>query len=168
MRSVNYKLYWIRLVDKDGRLVVRDNFDKVCDTERHLLMFINQYKSEHERLYSMVLTDEPFYQQIAKEDVILDVVGYVSIFTGIRRDHILSGIKDREVADARKIISGICTEMGLQPSQIHKMTGFDRSGIYAQISSSKKLRTTDKKWAKRYDAISQKIIKDLTNESKDN
>ena len=163
MKSVNYTLYWIHLVDEKSKVIVNEEFTKSFDTERHVLMFIESYKHEHERIYSMVLKDEPFYQQTPKEEFIKDVIGYVSIYTGIKREFILSKYKSREVSDARKIITHICSDMGLRPAQIHKKTGFDRGGVYGQIEMANKLMETDKNFKEKYDAISN-IIKDKIND----
>jgi len=116
-------------------------------------------RSKYEKWFGVELRVSPHYQQTPREDVIKDVVGFAAIITGTSIKAIRNNkIKDREVADARKIISGICSEMGLLPSQIHKKTGFDRSGTYSQISRCNILLETDINFKRTYNAVKKAVF----------
>ena len=158
MQSINYKLFWIRLVDKSGDLVAREDFNKTFGSERLVLQFVEFYREEHQRIFGMDLEDAPFYQQIAKEEVVKDIIGQVAIYTGVKRDAILSKLRDRDIVDARRIISGISSELGLTPSQINKMTGFDRAGVYSHVRTCREMIETDQDFKNKYEAILNKII----------
>ena len=77
-------------------------------------------------------------------------------------------IKDRDVTEARKIISGVCSEMGLLPSQIHKIAGFDRSGVYSHVERCKELLETDENFKRTYNAVKKATLEANGIKIKDN
>ena len=160
-QSVNYTLYWLRLLDNKGRLIYKDPNPVVFDTKEHAMNHVHGVKTYYEGVFRMKLKDAPHLQQTPKEDLIMDVVGYVSMYTGITRDAILGPLQDRDIADVRKIISYICRDMGLMPSQIHRKTGFDRGGVYAHISRAKELIETNPDFKIKLENIQNNIIKEL-------
>lgn len=160
-QSITYTLYWIRLVDKKGRLVHQDLSVHVFGNHEQAMIHVFDVKYHSEKKFGMKLEEAPFIQQTPKEEFIMDVVGYVSMYTGITRDAILSSLQDREITDARKIISYICKDMGLMPSQIHEKTGFDRGGVYTMIKRAKELIQTDDTFRNNLTTIQENIIKEL-------
>ena len=159
MQSINYTLYWIRLLDKKGRLVYKDPNEYVFDSEEHVLIHINDVKVRYEKMFGLELKISPHYQQTPKEEVIKDVVGFAAIITGTSMKAIRNNkINDRDVTEARKIISGICSDMGLLPSQVNKIAGFDRSGVYAQIDRCNELLEIDENFRRTYNAVKKATL----------
>jgi chromosomal replication initiation ATPase DnaA len=145
-------------VDDKGRLIWKDTGEKVSDSEEHILIHVESVRKQKEAEFGIELESAPHYQQTPKEEFIRDAVGYTALITGISVNAIRSSLKDREVADARKIIAHLCRDMGLLPSQIHKKTGFDRGGVYTMISKCDELLETNEDFKSTYKAVKKATL----------
>ena len=155
------RLYWIRFCDEWGNLLIKSEYNKLFSSEKHLNRFISKEKADCEQLIEMRVREDPYYREVPRIDQIKDVAGLVCQYMDLPREGVLSKVKRREFAYARKFISNICLDMGFMHDDISERTGFERTSIYAHQKSLQNLIQTDKSIRKDYLDIKEMVRKKL-------
>ncbi len=156
------RVYWIRFCNKNEELIVReDYYGKTYKSMDNANRFVFKECKRLEEEQGIELKVDAYMREIPQIKQINDVAGLVCRYLEQPREGVMSKIKKREFAYARKFISNICLDMGHTHNVIAGETGFDRGSVYSHQKSLRNLRETDKAMNKDYVDISHLVRKEL-------